>query len=99
MKKVTVAVAMMAAALAVSAASAADVSLYSSRAALFGARDAGAPAITVAAVVGEHSTRWALLAARKGTIAEPRVAVVANYSTKAALRGERAVEFELAPLK
>lgn len=99
MKKVTVAVAMMASALAISAAYAADLNQYSSRAALIGTRGTTASVNPIVMIAGEHSTKWALLTARPSLTAEPQVVVAANYNSKAGLRGERTAEIELAPLK
>ena len=52
-----------------------------------------------AMTVGDHSTRTALLAHRAVSAAEPQPAALAFYNTKAAFRGERATEIELALLK
>lgn len=77
----------------------ADLGRYSSRAALLGQRTEADAPLRLVAVVEKLSTRSALLAHRKGAPSEAQPAVAAAYDTKAAVRGERAVEFELAPLK
>src|SRR5437879_2016964 len=80
----------------VTTARAADATLHSSRTALI---NAGAAEGATELAAGEFSTKWALLS-RPGTGGcEAQPVAVAVYNTKMAGRGERAVEFELAPLK
>jgi hypothetical protein len=90
--------ALVLAGLGVAAAHAANLSRYSSRAALLGQPPDTQPRPTLTPVAPALSTRQALLAHRRGPATEPQPVVAASFDSKKAVRGERAVEFKLAPL-
>jgi hypothetical protein len=76
-----------------------NASMHNSKAALIDQCPQVVSSVAVATVAHELSARCALLSGHPVTITEAPSAQLASYSSKAVLRGERAVSIELAPLK